>query len=361
MPWTDTRITRMLGLDHPIVQGAFGGGMSSVALAAAVSNGGGLGSFGAHHLGGDAITALVGDLRAATDRSFAVNLWVPIPGEPTELDHDTWERAADLLAPWFARLGIDRAPFAPRQSIPFEEQVDAVLAAAPPVFSFVFGVPSPEILADAKRRGILTLGTATNLDEGRALDDAGVDIVVASGYEAGGHRTSFLRPALDSLATGPLTAILSSRLKAPVVAAGGIANGRGIASALVLGAEAAQLGTAFLATDESGASPAHRAALLDSRAETTALTRAFSGRWARGIRNEMLDELEPHEADVPAYPLQQWVMQEVKVAAVAAGDSDAMSLWAGQGAPLLPGPRTAHQTLEDLVAETNQIFAGLSR
>ena len=357
MPWNNTRITRMLGLDHPIVQGAFGGGMSRVALAAAVSNGGGLGSFGAHHLDGDAITALIAELHAATDRSFAVNLWVPIPGEPTELDQDTWERAAELLTPWLERLGIERAPFAPRRSIPFEEQVDALLAAAPPVFSFVFGVPAPKILAEAKRRGILTLGTATNIDEGRALDEAGIDIVVASGYEAGGHRTSFLRPASDSLATGPLTAILSSRLSAPVVAAGGIADGRGIASALMLGAEAAQLGTAFLATEESGASPSHRAALLDSRAEATALTRAFSGRWARGIRNRMLDELEPQQAELPPYPLQQWLMQEIKAAAVAAGDSDAMSMWAGQGAPLLPGPRTARQALDELVAQTNEAFA----
>ncbi|MEU8662829.1 NAD(P)H-dependent flavin oxidoreductase, partial [Actinoplanes philippinensis] len=191
------RLTSLLGIEHPIVQGPFGGGMSSVPLAAAVSAAGGLGSFGANHLTPDGITALVGELRSAVPAGlpFNVNLWVPHPGEqelrPSPADFDR-------LRPLYERLGL---PVPEGYTPPplFDDQIDALLAAEPPVISFVMGVPPARVVDEARRRGIVTLGTATTVDEAVALDQGGVDVVIASGSDAGGHRGAFLRPLAESL------------------------------------------------------------------------------------------------------------------------------------------------------------------
>jgi nitronate monooxygenase len=356
--WTDTRFTRDFGVRYPIVQGPFGGGISRVELTAAVSDAGGLGSFGAHHLHPTDLDATLARLSAATDRPFAVNLWVPLPGEPRTLDPRTHADQTDALAPWFRRARIDppayRAPAPPD----FEAQVEVLLERRPAVFSFVFGIPDPGILTECRRRGIRTLGAATHLDEGLALRDAGVDAVVASGYEAGGHRPAFLRPAEDSIATGPLTAQLSAALDIPVIAAGGVADGRGIASALMLGAEAVQVGTAFLATDQSGAPEAHKQMLRSPRARYTALTTAFSGRLARGIRNEFLDEHA--NADIPVYPQQLWLTAPIKAAAAGSGDAELLALWSGQGAPLLTERHDATEVFEHLVADTTRTLRSVA-
>jgi nitronate monooxygenase len=207
----------------------------------------------------------------------------------------------------------------------------------------VFGVPAPAILAACKRRGIVTVGAATSIAEGRALDEAGVDLIVATGAEAGGHRPSFLARAEDSLmGTLALVPQIADRVKAPVIAAGGIVDGRGIRAVLALGAEAAQLGTAFLATDVSGATPAHRALLFSGRAEHTVLTRAFSGRLARGLANRWTRE---QTAAALPFPLQNWLLGQLRPAAIAAGVTDLISLWSGQAAPLL-----RHHTVPALMA-----------
>lgn len=350
--WTETRFTREFGVRYPIVQGPFGGGISRVELTAAVSEAGGLGSFGAHHLHPEDLDATISRLQAATSHPFAVNLWVPLPGEPRTIDRQTHDRQSAALAPWFRRAQLDppayRAPTPPD----FEAQVEVILKRRPAVFSFVFGTPEPGILAECRRRGIRTVGAATHLDEGLALRDAGVDAVVASGYEAGGHRPAFLRPAEDSIATGPLTAQLSTALDIPVIAAGGIADGRGIASALMLGASAVQVGTAFLATDQSGAPEVHKRMLRSPRAQYTALTTAFSGRLARGIRNEFLDEHAT--ADVPPYPQQLWLTAPIKAAAARSGDPELLALWSGQGAPLLTDRHDATEVFEHLIADTTR-------
>ena len=207
-----------------------------------------------------------------------------------------------------------------------------------PVFSFIFGIPPRDILEECRAKGIVTIGTATTPDEAAALEEAGVDAIVASGFEAGGHRGSFLRPAEDSL-TGTLSLVpqVVDLVNVPVIAAGGIGDARGVVAALALGAEAVQIGTAFLGCDESGASRLHREALRGPDARHTGLTRGFTGRLARGIRNRLMEELNRNGTEVLPYPLQRGLVRNLATAAEAAGRADLLPLWAGQSASLSTG------------------------
>lgn len=344
--WKDTEITRRLQLAGPIIQGPFGGGLSSVDLVVAVSGSGGLGSFGVHHLDADGIRDVAAKIRARTSRPFALNLWIPLrDSDDPRLSDAQWFTALELVEPYFRQLGKpmpDRpARFAPR----YEEQVEAVLELKPAVFSFVFGVPSAGVLDRCRSAGITTVGAATTPAEAKLLADAGVDMIVATGFEAGGHRVSFLREPEDCL-TGTLALVpqVVDRVKAPVIAAGGIADGRGVAAALQLGAAAAQIGTAFLACEESNAAPLHRQALFSEAAGRTALTRAFSGRLARGIHNEFVEAFRDKQHLLPPYPVQNWLTAQFRRAALEAGRTDMISLWSGQSAPLLRHRRAADLT-----------------
>jgi len=343
---TTTRIAELLGIRHPIIQGPFGGGLSSIALVAAVSEAGGLGSFGVHHLEPEAILQLARDIRKATDKPFALNLWVSDHDEGgLVVTPEAFERALAPLRPYFAELGVPVPECPGPAASKFAAQMDAVLEAAPPVFSFVYGVPDRDTLRACRRRGIVTVGTATTPDEAAALEAAGIDAVVATGFEAGGHRVSFLRSAEESLmGTMSLVPQVVDRVRIPVIAAGGIADARGVRAALALGAGAAQVGTAFLACAESNASPAHRAALFTPAAHRTELTRVFTGRLARGIRNRLVAEVSEH---LP-YPAQSWLVGTFRQAAMAQGRADLMSLWAGQSASLLQH-RTAGELMKSLV------------
>lgn len=357
MNWPNSRVTEMLGIRYPIIQGPFGGGLSSVTLAAAVTRAGGLGSFGAHHLLPGEITALVDELRAATGGPFAVNLWVNTHDVPEQdMTHERYAAAAAALAPVYEASGARPPAFPERFAPTFDVQVEALLAARPPVFSFVFGIPSAEILEACRARGIRTIGTATTPDEARALDNAGVDLIVSSGFEAGGHRGAFLGTAEESLVgTMPLVRIASEEVSAPVIAAGGIVDARGIVAAHALGAEGVQIGTAFLATDESGTTPEHRELLRGGdRRRRTLLTRAFSGRLARGIPNDLTDRLVGADAIAP-HPYQRYLLTPVGQAARGRGDTSVVSLWSGQGAPLVHHT-SAGALMADLVEQTGALL-----
>ena len=209
------------------------------------------------------------------------------------------------------------------------------------------------MLERCRSAGIATLGAATTAAEAKLLADAGVDMIVASGFEAGGHRVSFLQEPEDCL-TGTMALIpqVVDAVKVPVIAAGGIADGRGIAAALKLGAAAAQIGTAFLACEESNATPLHRAKLFSADARRTTLTRAFTGRLARSIHNGFIDALRGKEKLLAPYPVQAWLTAQFKTAALAANRADLMSLWSGQGAPLIRHRRAA-RLLQSLIAEAD--------
>jgi nitronate monooxygenase len=215
---------------------------------------------GANSLTPDAIRDVVGQLRAMTSKPFAVNLWVSTEDEGARSsDEAAFNRSLAPIAPYLAELGVPRPAHAPYSPINFQEQARALIETRVPVMSFIFGIPPADILQDCRTRGILTIGTATTRDEAVALERARVDAIVASGFEAGGHRGSFLGSAEESL-TGALSLVpqIVDAVDLPVIAAGGIADGRGIVAALALGADAAQIGTAFLKCDGSGASPLHR-------------------------------------------------------------------------------------------------------
>ncbi len=342
-----TKATQALGILHPVVQGPFGGGLSSTRLLAAVSNAGGLGSFGAHYMDAAAIESLVAECRALTSKPFAINLWVSDhDGDGLTLSTQAFEQNYLRLKPYFDELGIAKPYYPESFGERFETQVEGILKARPPVFSFVYGIPAAAILSECRKRNIITIGTAITVEEAVALDEAGVDIIVATGFEAGGHRVAFLRAAEDSLVgTLALVPQVVDNVKAPVIAAGGIADARGVRAALALGASAVQVGTAFLACDESNISEPHREKLFSPEARDTALTRAYTGRLARGIRNRMMEEVREF---VP-YPAQSWFMGQIKKAAIEQNRPDLMSLWAGQSAGLLKH-RSAGKLLEALVA-----------
>ncbi len=355
--WNDTAATRRLGIEYPIVQGPFGGGLSSPVLAAVVSNAGGLGSFGAHHLAPAQIGEVVAEIRALTAKPFVLNLWVS--GEDAAMADFSvadFERQVARLKPCYDALGVELPAFPDRFGHRFDEQAEALIEAAPPIFSFVFGIPAPQVLDACRARGIVTMGTVTTLDEALAMEAAGVDVIIATGFEAGGHRVSFLRSAEESL-TGTIALIpqIADRVRIPIVAAGGIADGRGVAAALALGADAVQIGTAFLACAESAASGIHRETLFTDAARDTVLTRAFSGRLARGVRNRFVEEMAPFTGDFAPYPAQGWLTGRFKAAAVEQGRADLIALWAGQGAALLEH-RDAGALFAALVRDTTAVM-----
>jgi nitronate monooxygenase len=355
--WTDTSVTRKLGIPYPIIQGPFGRGGSTALLTATVSNAGGLGSFGANELAPEDILKVAAEIRKLTGKPFGMNLWVSTfdPGGDS-LDQETYDRVVEILAPYYRELGVVPPPRPSGVARNFDDQVAALLEAGPAVFSFVFGIPSPEILRTCRKKGIITAGGAATVDEAAALEEAGVDLVVASGFESGGHRVTFLKPADESLVgTFALVPQIADRVKMSVIAAGGIADGRGIVAALTLGADAVQIGTAFLACEESGASDLHRELLFRAEARDTGLSRAFTGRYARGLYNRFAAEMKSHEPQLARYPAQNWIVAPLRAAALAQKRTDLVGLWAGQAAPLVRH-RKAGDLFAALVDETENIF-----
>ncbi len=353
--WNENRLTAKLGIDYPIIQGPLGG-LSSQKLTAAVSNFGGLGSFGAHGLAPEAIRDVIGEIRSLTSKPFAMNLWVSMEDESARTsDERAFNRSLAPLAVHLAALGAPRPIYKPYSQIRFEDQARVLLDAKVPVFSFIFGIPPKEVLDECRTNRIVTIGTATTPEEGAALQEAGVDAIVASGFEAGGHRGSFLRAAEDSL-TGTFSLVpqIVDRVNVPVIAAGGIADARGVIAALALGAEAVQIGTAFLACEESGAGVLHREALRGRKAGHTALTKGFTGRLARGIHNRLIEELNEPGTEILPYPLQRGLVRSLSIAAEAAGRSDLLPLWAGQSANLSTCTNVS-AFLTSLVKEVSEI------
>jgi nitronate monooxygenase len=333
--WAENRLTSRLGLQYPIIQGPLGG-LSSQRLTAAVSNYGGLGSFGAHSLKPEAIRNVIREIKGLTPKPFAMNLWVSMEDEGAfNSTEESFHRSLAPLREHIENVGGDKPSYSSYEPIRFEDQVQVLLDEGIFAFSFIYGIPSNQILDEFRRRGIALIGTATTVDEAIALEQAGVDVIAASGFEAGGHRGSFLQSSEDSL-TGTMALVpqVVDAVKLPVVAAGGIGDARGIVAAFALGAEGVQMGTAFLACDESGASTLHREALLSGQARQTAFTRGFTGRLARGIRNRLLDEFSQKDVEILPYPLQRTLVRHLSIPAEKAGRSDLLPLWAGQSADL---------------------------
>lgn len=345
------------GLEIPIIQAPMVGA-SDAALAIAVSRAGGLGSLAAGGLAPADIGSAIAQIRAATDRPFTVNLLMAPKAAP---DAATVEAALQRLAPWYADLGAP-PPAAPNQFAPdFDAQLDALVATAPPIASFAFDVLKPGQVAALQRAGTYVVGTANTVAEARAWAEAGADGICAQGAEAGGHHAYFLADIDDSLVgTLPLVATIRAAVDLPVIAAGGIMDGRGVAAALALGAAAVQMGTAFLIADEAITSQAWRGAVECAPDDPTRLTRAFTGRYARGIENRFMREMRPVEREVPAYPVQNRLTQPLRAAAAKAGDAQMISLWAGQGVRLAQRGSAA-EMVQRWWAEAGEAARDLSR
>jgi nitronate monooxygenase len=355
MAWNRNRLTETLGIEYPIIQGPLGG-LATQRLAATVSNFGGLGSFGAHGLQPAAIIDVIAQIRALTSKPFAMNLWVSMEDEGARTSDETaFNRSLAGLTPHLTELGGARPPYKPYSPIRFEDQVRVLLDANVPVFSFIAGIPAKEILDECRAKSIVTIGTATTPDEAIALQGAGADAIVASGFEAGGHRGSFLRRSEDSL-TGTFSLVpqIADAVDVPVIAAGGIGDARGVVAAMALGAAGVQMGTAFLASEESGAHPIHRQVLLARKAGDTALTRGFTGRLARGVRTPLVEKLNEGGIEILPYPLQRALVRNLTAAAETAGRADLMQMWAGQSASLSANTN-ALDFLKRLIEEVSQV------
>ncbi len=303
---------------------------------AAVSEAGGLGFIGAAYLTPAQIAESARDVRARTRRPFGINLFAPLPA-PAPADAAA---AIARIAPYYAELGLERPAPPSLPADTFDAQLASALDSGAAIFSFTFGVLPPGALEAIKARGMFVLGTATTVEEAVALERAGVDAVVTQGSEAGGHRGTFLGD-FDSGMVGTLALVpqVADAVRVPVVASGGIMDGRGVAAALVLGAAAAQLGTAFLTCEEAGVPPAYKDAILAGREDGTRTTRAFSGRPARGIVNRFMREVEGR--DVLPFPLQNALTRPLRTAAARANRAEFLSLWAGQGVRMARRQKTA--------------------
>jgi nitronate monooxygenase len=324
-----TAFSERLGLRLPLIQAPMAGGPSSLELVIAATSAGALGSFGFAYTQPDEMKRQAAAVRAKTDRAFGINLFVaPLPDA---IPAEAQRAALDALARYYRELDLPAPePVKPPYAPDLEAQLAAVEDIRPRVFTVHLGCIAPQRF---QSRGILVGGSANCVAEAKKLESLGYDFVIAQGGEAGGHRGSYLRDPYESLTgTLALTRLIMRAVRVPVVAAGGIMDGAGIAAVLALGAQAAQLGTAFVPCPESGAAPPHKDALLAATEDDTRITEKFSGKPARGIANRFLREM----ADAPqlAFPAQNQITGKLRVAAAKAGKADYIALWAGQAAPL---------------------------
>jgi nitronate monooxygenase len=344
--WNKTRATELLRIKYPIIQGPFGGKFSSVKLVSSVSNLGGMGSFGLNSFSPEEILKIDKDIKRSTDKAYMLNLWVPLKNDPiTDFEKKDFDALKKAFKPYFEELKVPLPEIPNPKTQIFELQVEAVLKATPPVASFIFGVPPKEVILELKKRGITCMATATTLDEANMIEETGMDLVIASGSEAGGHRASFMKSADESLTcTRLLIHQVVDNVSIPVIAAGGISNGKDIADVLKLGAAAAQIGTAFLATNESNASDFHKSKLLSGESIKTNLTKVYTGRLARVISTGFSKDYNSNKITAP-YPIQSAFLSPLRKAAVEQNKLDLVAFYSGQ-----PSTNLKYKSAQELFA-----------
>ncbi|HEX9992739.1 MAG TPA: nitronate monooxygenase [Acidimicrobiales bacterium] len=340
-----TEVTERLGIEVPVMVSPMAGGPTTAALVVAAGRAGALGSVAAGYLTPGRLRDEIRAVRAGTDRPFAVNLFALGPPVP---DPAAVEVVVERIGPLRAELGLPPRPEVTAWGDDLAGQLEVVLEERPAVVSFTFGLLPEDAVDRLHAAGCLLMGTATTVAEAVALERSGSDLVCAQGAEAGAHRGTFLGPPASGLVgTMALVPQVCDAVDVPVVAAGGIMDGRGVVAALALGADAAQLGTAFLRCPEAGTAAAHREALAGADEASTAVTDRLTGRYARGVRNRLMEVMA--DLDVPPYPVTNALTSELRRAAAAAGRADLMSLWAGQGVAMAT-ERPAADVVADLVA-----------
>jgi nitronate monooxygenase len=350
---------RRLNMIYPVIQAPLAGGGDTPQLVAAVGEAGALGFIGAAYLTPQQILDVSRAVRGLTARPFGVSLFAPQPAPAGPKDP---RPALERVAPFYAELELP-PPQAPTLAVDsFAEQLAAALESGAAAFSFTFGILPASAVDAIKARGMFLFGTATTVDEAVALERAGVDAVVTQGAEAGGHRGSFAAEfEAGMVGTISLVPQVVDAVRVPVAASGGIMDGRGIAAALAFGADAVQMGTAFLTCDEAGIPDAYKEAILNAREHETRLTRAFSGRPARGIVNRFMTEIErsgDSDAILP-FPLQNALTRPLRSAAAKRGRAEFLSLWAGQGVGLARR-QSAAQLIARLAGEADAVVHRLT-
>ncbi len=354
MKWRDRRLLDLFGIEHPIVQAPMAG-LSTPQMAIAASEAGGLGSIAAAMLSPETLRSELQLVQQATGRPINVNFFVHNPPTADPAREAAWRRR---LEGYYRELGLSledaaggpaRAPFS-------AAMCDVVLEYKPKVVSFHFGMPDADLVKRLKDVGTIVISSATTVEEARWLEANGCDAVIAQGNEAGGHRGIFLS---DDIARQPGTMALVPQVvdavKVPVIAAGGIGDGRGIAAALALGAAGVQVGTAFLLAPEARTTTLHRKALAEARDDSTTLTNIFTGRPARSIVNRYVREVGPMNPDAPAFPLAAGLSGPLRSASEAKGSSDFMPLWSGQ-APTFAREMPTGALVSTLVKETSEVL-----
>ena len=351
--WYDTSLARLLGVRYPIIQAPMASA-TTAALVAAVSNAGGLGTHGAATTAPDALRKLIREIRTLTERPFGMNLFMP-EGLVTPTGNPS--RAHELMQAMRDEIGLPQPPLPAPVPFPVDEQMRVIVEEKVPVFSFTFGMLDPKWLSILKRNRIVVIGTATTVREALACEAAGMDAVVAQGYEAGGHRGSFLAPILDSLVgTFALVPQVADAVRIPVIAAGAVMDGRGIGAALTLGAHGVQMGTAFLACPEAQLHALHRNALQAGSDESTTLTRVYTGRWVRAMRNRVTESMGKFEAEFPGYAAHGAITADIRREAAKQNLVNYLPMWAGQAARLARALPAA-DLVKLLVKETQDALA----
>jgi nitronate monooxygenase len=350
--WPDRRILELFGIEHPIIQAPMANS-AAAALAIGAARGGGLGSLACASLSPERVREEVALFRAVPGRPLNLNFFCHRPPRHDPDRERNWKR---IFAPYYDQFGIDpNASISAPERAPFDDiAVSLVEELRPEIVSFHFGLPEESLLDRVRAAGTQVISSATTVEEARWLQERGCDAIIAQGSEAGGHRGMFLTDDLDAqVGTMALVPQIVDAVKVPVIAAGGIADGRGIAAAFALGAAAVQIGTAYLFCPESTIPPVHRVALLAARDDQTMLTNIFTGRPARGIANRVMRELGPISAAAPDFPLAGGALAPLRSKTEPAGSGDFTPLWSGQAAHLgheCPAAELTARLAEDALA-----------
>ncbi|KZD28590.1 Enoyl-(acyl-carrier-protein) reductase (FMN) [Bacillus cereus] len=351
-----SRVIDILQIKYPIIQAGMAGAITTPELVAAVSNSGGLGTLGAGYMSPEQIREAIYKIRQLTDKPFGVNLLLT---KEIQIEEEKINLAKVLLSGVNRELSIEgeEALKLPKS---YKEQLQVLLEEKVPVISFAFQTLEKEEIDDLKRRGIKVIGTATHVTEAKVLAELGVDIIVGQGSEAGGHRGTFIGKEQDAMigTFALIPQLVAAVPHIPIVAAGGVMNGQGLVAAFTLGAEAVQMGSAFLTSEESITHDVYKAAVLHSTDTSTTVTRAFSGKYARGIRNEFIEKHEGKEGGLPMYPVQNVLTSKIRQEAAKQNKGEYMSLWAGQ-ASSLARIESAQHVVERVMKEADNVIEQL--
>lgn len=352
-----SRVTDVLQIKYPIIQAGMAGAITTPELVAAVCNSGGLGTLGAGYMSSEQIRQAIYKIRELTDKPFAVNLLLT---KEIQIEEEKVGAASNLLEPIRKELGIDKQSQSLQLPKSYKEQMQVLIEEKVPVVSFAFHILEQEEIALLKKEGIKIIGTATNVAEAKVLAELEVDVIVGQGSEAGGHRGTFIGKEQESMigTFALIPQMVAAVSNIPIVAAGGIMNGQGVVAAYALGAEGVQMGTAFLISEESITHDVHKKAVLQSTDTSTVVTRAFSGKYARGIRNSFIEQHKEKEERLPMYPVQNVLTSKIRQEAAKQNKGEYMSLWAGQ-ASSLAREEAAEQIIERVMVEVKETIEKL--